>query len=105
MGDEMRKPLERASFGGVFSVITRKCVNQRRITARSAKRTGLIKSAWYFCRDSIGWAIVLNFLVYVTLPVPLRYAGILLGIGSFGAYISSIAILAKRDTFFLQQVN
>lgn len=55
-------------------------------------------------RDSLGWAVVLNFLVYVTLPVPLKFTGVLLGIGSFATYITAIIGLAKRDVYFWEQV-
>lgn len=56
-------------------------------------------------RDSIGWWIVLNFLVYVTLPVRLRYTGILLGMGSFASYIIIIIGLNKQHSYFIQQVR
>ncbi|XP_058824460.1 adenylate cyclase type 3 [Topomyia yanbarensis] len=54
-------------------------------------------------RDSLGWAILLNFLVYVTLPVLLKYTGILLGLGSFATYINAIIGLAKKENFFWEQ--
>lgn len=57
-----------------------------------------------FSRDSIGWWIVLNFLVYVTLPVRLRYTGILLGIGSLASYIIIIIGLNKQHSYSIQQV-
>ncbi|XP_065080499.1 adenylate cyclase type 3 isoform X2 [Ochlerotatus camptorhynchus] len=54
-------------------------------------------------RDSLGWAVVLNFLVYVTLPVLLKYTGILLGLGSFATYINAIIGLAKKENYFWEQ--
>jgi adenylate cyclase 3 len=57
-----------------------------------------------FYRDSLGWAILLNFLVYVALPVLLKYTGLLLGIGSFAIYINTIIGLAKRENYFWAQV-
>lgn len=59
-----------------------------------------------FCiyRDSLGWAVLLNFLVYITIPVILRYTGILLGVGSFAIYINTIIGLAKKENYFWEQV-
>ncbi|CAO1336896.1 unnamed protein product [Diamesa serratosioi] len=54
-------------------------------------------------RDSLGWAVLLNFLVYITIPVILRYTGILLGIGSFAIYINTIIGLAKKENYFWEQ--
>ncbi|XP_055612509.1 adenylate cyclase type 3-like, partial [Uranotaenia lowii] len=54
-------------------------------------------------KDSLGWAVVLNFLVYVTLPVLLKYTGILLGLGSFATYVNAIIGLAKKENFFWEQ--
>ncbi|XP_062548182.1 adenylate cyclase type 3 [Armigeres subalbatus] len=54
-------------------------------------------------RDSLGWAVLLNFLVYVTLPVLLKYTGILLGLGSFATYINAIIGLAKKENYFWEQ--
>lgn len=49
--------------------------------------------------------MLLNFLVYITIPVILRYTGILLGIGSFAIYINTIIGLAKKENYFWEQVN
>lgn len=56
-------------------------------------------------RDSLGWAVLLNFLVYVTLPVLLKYTGILLGLGSFATYVNAIIGLAKKENYFWEQVS
>lgn len=56
-------------------------------------------------RDFLGWAVLLNFLVYITIPVVLRYTGILLGIGSFAIYVKTIIGLAKRENYFWEQVQ
>lgn len=56
-------------------------------------------------RDSLGWAVLINFLVFVTLPVPLKYTGLLLGIGSFAIYDHTIFGLAKKENFFWAQVS
>lgn len=56
-------------------------------------------------RDSLGWAILLNFLVYVTLPIPLKYAGILLGLGSFIEHLNATMVLPKREDYFFHQVS
>nr|XP_029727324.1 adenylate cyclase type 3-like [Aedes albopictus]XP_029727325.1 adenylate cyclase type 3-like [Aedes albopictus]XP_029727326.1 adenylate cyclase type 3-like [Aedes albopictus]XP_029727327.1 adenylate cyclase type 3-like [Aedes albopictus] len=55
-------------------------------------------------KDSLGWAVLLIFLVYVTLPVLLKYSGILLGVGSVLTYINAIIGLAKRDNYFWEQL-
>lgn len=63
-------------------------------------------SSFYLCdySDSVGYAILLNFLVYVTLPVPLNFAGILLGIGTFVIYVTTVIGLAQRELYFWHQV-
>lgn len=58
-----------------------------------------------FSRDFLGWAVLLNFLVYITIPVVLQYTGILLGVGSFAIYINTIIGLAKKENYFWEQVN
>lgn len=49
--------------------------------------------------------MLLNFLVYVTLPVFLKYIGILFGIGSFTIYMSAIIGMTRKDSFFWEQVQ
>lgn len=56
-------------------------------------------------RDSLGWAVLLNFLVYITIPVVLQYTGILLGVGSFAIYVNTIIGLAKKENYFWEQVT
>lgn len=63
------------------------------------------KNNFYIYRDSLGWAILVNFLVYVTLPVPLKYTGILLGLGTCATYINTIIGLSKEKDFFWEQVR
>ncbi|ETN62881.1 hypothetical protein AND_005410 [Anopheles darlingi] len=41
--------------------------------------------------------------VYVTLPVLLKYTGILLGLGSFATYVNAIIGLAKKENYFWEQ--
>lgn len=53
----------------------------------------------------MGYAILLNFLVYVTLPVPLYFAGLLLGIGTFVLYVITAVGLARREVYFWHQVG
>jgi hypothetical protein len=65
----------------------------------------LLSSLFIFLRDFLGWAVLLNFLVYITVPVVLYYTGILLGIGSFAIYINTIIGLAKKENYFWEQVN
>lgn len=60
----------------------------------------------YLFRDFLGWAVLLNFLVYITIPVVLQYTGILLGIGSFAIYVNTIIGLANnKQNYFWEQVN
>lgn len=58
-----------------------------------------------FSRDFLGWAVLLNFLVYITIPVVLRCTGALLGVGSFAIYVNTIMGLAKHEHFFWEQVT
>ena len=58
-----------------------------------------------FPRDFLGWAVLLNFLVYITIPVVLQYTGVLLGVGSFAIYVNAIIGLAKKENYFWEQVN
>ena len=60
---------------------------------------------FYLPRDFLGWAVLLNFLVYITIPVVLQYTGILLGVGSFAIYVNAIMGLAKKENYFWEQVN
>lgn len=60
---------------------------------------------FHLCRDFLGWAVLLNFLVYITIPVVLQYTGVLLGIGSFAIYVNTIIGLAKKENYFWEQVN
>jgi hypothetical protein len=45
-----------------------------------------------------------NFLVYITIPVPLKL-GIVMAFGSFSIYLSSIIVVAYKDNFFWEQVR
>lgn len=56
-------------------------------------------------RDFLGWAILLNFLVYVTIPVALRHTGILLSFGSVVIYVGALVGLAEKGNFFWEQVS
>lgn len=42
--------------------------------------------------------------MYVTLPIPLVYAGVAVGFGTFISYINTIFGLAKREQYFDEQV-
>lgn len=59
----------------------------------------------FFYRDSLGWAILFNFLVYVSLPIPLKYTGVLFGVGSYTLHLCTTLVLPKIDEFFFQQVQ
>lgn len=55
-------------------------------------------------RDSLGWVILLDYLVYVTLPLRLRYCFIL-SVGTCGSYLVAIIGLIKSDEKFGYQVR
>jgi hypothetical protein len=59
----------------------------------------------FIYRDSLGWAVLLNFLVYITIPVVFQYTGILLAIGSFAVYMGIIIEAARREEYFWEQVR
>jgi len=55
-------------------------------------------------RDFLGWALLLDYLLFVTLPLRLRYC-VMLSIGTCASYMVTVAGLAgKSDTFVANQV-
>lgn len=55
-------------------------------------------------RDCLGWVLLLDYLIYVTLPIRLRYC-IILSVGTCASYIAALIGLAKSDLHFYQQVR
>lgn len=55
-------------------------------------------------RDCLGWIVLLDYLVYVTLPLRLRYC-VMLSLGTCGSYMVAIVGLIKSDTNFGYQVS
>ncbi|KAL1123898.1 hypothetical protein AAG570_001668 [Ranatra chinensis] len=55
-------------------------------------------------RESLGWALLLDYLVYVTLPLRLRYC-VMLSLGTCASYLVSLVGLAKSDAHLTQQVT
>ncbi|XP_037927319.1 adenylate cyclase type 3 [Teleopsis dalmanni] len=55
-------------------------------------------------RDALGWAILMNFLIYVTLPVTLLYTGCLFGIGTVIFYLGALLIASRRDPMLIEQI-
>lgn len=55
-------------------------------------------------RDNLGWALLLDYLIYVTLPLRLRYCTIL-SLGTCASYLAAVIGLCKSETHFLQQVS
>lgn len=55
-------------------------------------------------RDGLGWVLLLDYLIYVTLPIRLRYC-IILSIGTCASYVAALVGLAKSDFHFYQQVS
>lgn len=55
-------------------------------------------------RTSLGWVLLLDYLLYVTLPLRLRYC-IMLSIGTCASYLVTVIGLAKSDTHLPNQVR
>jgi len=55
-------------------------------------------------RDSLGWVLLLDYLLYVTLPLRLRYC-VVLSVGTCASYLVAVVGLGKSDTHLLQQVG
>lgn len=56
-------------------------------------------------RDALGWALLLDYLLYVTLPLRLRYC-VLLSIATCGLYMVTVYGLAyKNDPSLISQVS
>ncbi|EFA03954.2 adenylate cyclase type 3 [Tribolium castaneum] len=53
-------------------------------------------------RDSLGWFLLLTYLIYVTLPLRLPFC-VLLSIGTFTSYIVSLCGLTKSQLHFVEQ--
>ncbi|XP_019870532.2 adenylate cyclase type 3 isoform X2 [Aethina tumida] len=53
-------------------------------------------------RDSLGWVLLLDYLIYVTLPLRLRYC-IILSIGTCTSYIAAVIGLSKSNLHFVEQ--
>ncbi|XP_073986948.1 adenylate cyclase 3 [Rhodnius prolixus] len=47
-------------------------------------------------RDDLGWVLVIEYLIYVTLPLSLRYC-LVLAIGTFATYVVCLIGLVKSD--------
>ncbi|GAB0096782.1 Adenylate cyclase [Sergentomyia squamirostris] len=56
-------------------------------------------------KDCLGWAMLLNFLVYIILPVPLKYHLVFFGIATFFMYMGIVASLAQVDDYFWSQLT
>ena len=56
------------------------------------------------CRDALGYVVLLNFLIYVTLPVQLVYSGFVIGASTLIFYFSMLLAVARRDAKFNDQV-
>lgn len=55
-------------------------------------------------RTSLGWVLLLDYLLYVTLPLRLRYC-VMLSLGTCSSYLVAVEGLALRsDTHLIQQV-
>lgn len=54
-------------------------------------------------RDSLGWVLLLDFLLYVALPLPLRFC-LLVSVITCSLYLVLVVILVKSEPYLLQQV-
>lgn len=54
-------------------------------------------------RSNLGWALLLDYLLYLTLPLRLRYC-VMLSLGTCGTYLATIFGLAKSDNHLPYQV-
>ncbi|KAH8409996.1 hypothetical protein KR009_003788 [Drosophila setifemur] len=55
-------------------------------------------------REVLGWAILLNFLVYVTLPLPLIFLGLSIGCCSYLVSLSLPVFYARQEQLMANQV-
>ncbi|CAH2015830.1 unnamed protein product [Acanthoscelides obtectus] len=55
-------------------------------------------------RDSLGWVLLLDYLIYVTLPIRLRYC-VILSLGTCASYIVAVVGLSKSNLHLYHQVS
>lgn len=55
-------------------------------------------------RDSFGWVLLLDFLIYVALPLPLRFC-LLFSVIACILYFILVVFFAKSEPYLLQQVG
>uniref|UniRef100_A0A1B0G4W5 adenylate cyclase n=1 Tax=Glossina morsitans morsitans TaxID=37546 RepID=A0A1B0G4W5_GLOMM len=55
-------------------------------------------------RDILGWAILLNFLIYVTLPVALFYGGCFMGFTTFIIYVLLLFTTTRDDPMYYEMI-
>ncbi|XP_053957925.1 adenylate cyclase type 3 [Anastrepha ludens] len=55
-------------------------------------------------RDTLGWMILFNFLIYVTLPIELFYSGCIVGFLTSAIYPLAIFYYTREDPNFIQQI-
>ncbi|KAL9924108.1 adenylate cyclase type 3 isoform X1 [Glossina fuscipes] len=55
-------------------------------------------------RDILGWAILLNFLIYVTLPVALFYGGCFMGFTTFIIYAVLLLTTTRDDPMYYEMI-
>ncbi|CAH1098596.1 unnamed protein product [Psylliodes chrysocephalus] len=55
-------------------------------------------------RDSLGWVLLLDYFIYVTLPIRLRYC-IILSLGTCASYTAALIGLSKSDLHLYRQVS
>lgn len=53
-------------------------------------------------RDSLGWVLLLNYLIFVTLPLRLRYC-VILSVGTYASYTAALLGLAKSNVHLVEQ--
>lgn len=59
----------------------------------------------YHCRELLGWSILFNFLVPVSIPVPLYYTGCSICFVTFFGYYALIYVTSRDDPMFNEMVR
>lgn len=55
-------------------------------------------------RDNLGWVVLMDYLLYVLLPLRLRYC-VMLSVGTCASYLIAVAGLAEDKTHLVEQVS
>lgn len=64
----------------------------------------MLKSSDVTGHDNLGWTVLMDYLLYVLLPLRLRYC-ILLSLATCASYLTAITQLVKNDPHIVDQVS